>query len=64
MRRQFQAFCEDDDATTAIEYSFIASLVAVAGFAAFVNLGDVLELMFGSVSNGLDNSVAGAIGNG
>ncbi len=63
MRQQFQAFCEDDDATTAIEYSFIASLVAIAGFAALVNLGDVLELMFGSVSNGLDNAVTAAIGN-
>ncbi len=64
MRQQFQAFCEDDDAATAIEYSFIASLVAIAGFAALVNLGDVLELMFGSVSNGLDNSVTAVIGNG
>jgi len=64
MRRQFQAFCEDDDATTAIEYSFIASLVAIAGFATMVNLGDVLNMMFSVVSDGVNNSVAAATGNG
>ena len=64
MRRQFQAFCEDDDATTAIEYTFIASLVAIAGFATLVNLGDVLDTMFGLVANGVSNSVAGTSGNG
>ncbi len=64
MRRQFQAFWEDDDATTAIEYSFIAALVAIAGFATLVNLGDVLETMFGLVANGVSNSVAGTSGNG
>ena len=62
MRRQFQAFCEDDDATTAIEYSFIASLVAIAGFAALVNLGDVIDLMFGVISNGVNGAVSGATG--
>ena len=64
MRQQFQAFCEDDDATTAIEYSFIAALVAIAGFATLVNLGDVLDTMFGLVANGVSNSVAGTSGNG
>jgi Flp pilus assembly pilin Flp len=37
MRQQFQAFCATDDGATAIEYSFIASLVAIAGFATMVN---------------------------
>ncbi len=64
MRQQFQAFCEDDDATTAIEYSFIAALVAIAGFATLVNLGDVLDTMFDLVANGVSNSVAGTSGNG
>jgi Flp pilus assembly pilin Flp len=64
MRQQFQAFCATDDGATAIEYSFIASLVAIAGFATMVNLGDVLESMFGVVSNGVDNSVAAATGSG
>lgn len=64
MRQRFETFCTDDEGATAIEYSFIASLVAIAGFATMVNLGDVLEMMFGVVSNGVNNSVAAATGSG
>ena len=62
--RQFETFCRNDEGATAIEYSFIASLVAIAGFAALVNLGDVIDMMFGVVSNGVNNSVQAATGNG
>ena len=64
MRQQVLAFCECDDGATAIEYTFIASLVAVAGFATIANLGEVINLMFGTISDGVNNAVASSIGNG
>ncbi len=54
-----EAFCRDEEATTAIEYAFIAALVAVAGFATFATLGDTIETMYGVVSNGVFNSISG-----
>ena len=57
MRQQFQLFCEFDEGTTAIEYALLASVVALADFAAIVNLGDTLELLFGYVSNGVTNLI-------
>ncbi len=58
--RQYETFCWDDEGATAIEYAFIASLVAIAGFAALVNLGDVIDLMFGIISNGVNTAVTSA----
>ena len=60
--RQFETYCRDDEGATAIEYAFIASLVAIAGFAALVNLGDVIDLMFGIISNGVNNAVTSVTG--
>ena len=60
--RQFETFCRDGEGATAIEYAFIASLVAIAGFAALVNLGDVIDLMFGIISNGVNNAVTSVTG--
>jgi Flp pilus assembly pilin Flp len=57
MRQQFQAFCEIDEGATVIEYALLASVVAIAAFAAIVNLGDTLEALFGYVSNGVNNSI-------
>ncbi len=57
MRQQFQTFCETDDGATVIEYALLASVVAIAAFAAIVNLGDTLEALFGYVSNGVSNSI-------
>ncbi len=54
-----EAFCRDEEATTAIEYAFIASLVAVAGFVALLSLGDTLEMMYGVVAGGVSNSISG-----
>ncbi len=60
MRQQVLAFCESDDGTTAIEYTFIASLVAIAGFAAIASLGDNIDMIFGTISDGVSNSISGA----
>ena len=57
MQQQIQFFCEIDDGATAIEYGFLASLVAIAAFAAVVNLGEVIEAMFGVVANGVNNAI-------
>ncbi len=57
MRQHCEAFYANDDAATVIEYSLLASVVAIAAFAAIVNLGDVLEMMFGVVSNGVNNAI-------
>ena len=57
MQQQFQLFCEIDEGTTAIEYALLAAVVAIAAFAAIVNLGDTLEALFGYVSNGVNNSI-------
>ncbi len=61
MPQQLRAFCVYEDGATAIEYAFLASLVAIAGFAALVNLGDTLQMMYGVVSNGVTNSVNSAV---
>ncbi len=57
MQQQIQSFCEIDDGATVIEYAFIASLVAIAGFAGVANLGDALETMFGLVADGVSNAI-------
>ena len=57
MRQQFQTFCEIDEGATVIEYALLASVVAIAAFAAIVNLGDTLEALCGYVSNGVNNSI-------
>ncbi len=59
-----EPFCVGEEGTTAIEYAFLASLVAIAGFATMVNLGDTLEAMFGVVSEGVTNSVNAALNGG
>jgi len=57
MRQQFQVFCEIDDGATVIEYAILASMVAIGVFAAIVNLGDVLEALFGVVATGVNNAI-------
>ena len=59
MGKPIEAFCRGEEATTAIEYAFIAGLIAVAGFAALVSLGDTIESMYGLVAGGVANSVNG-----
>ncbi len=59
MGKPIEAFCRGEEATTAIEYAFIASLVAVAGFTALASLGNTLETMYGVVAGGVSNAVSG-----
>ncbi len=59
MGKPIEAFCRGEEATTAIEYAFIAGLIAIAGFASLVSLGDTIESMYGLVAGGVANSVNG-----
>lgn len=59
MGKPIEAFCRDEEAATAIEYAFLASLVAVAGFTPLASLGNTLETMYGVISSGVSNSVSG-----
>ena len=61
MPQQLRAFCVYEDGATAIEYAFLASLVAVTAFSAMVSLGETIEMIFGVVSNGVTNSVNSAV---
>jgi pilus assembly protein Flp/PilA len=40
----------------AIEYGLVASLIAIAAYAAFTNLGDHINLMFNNVQNHLPSN--------
>ena len=57
MRQQIQTFCEIDDGATAIEYALLATMVAIGAFAAIVNLGDTLKMLFDVVATGVNNSI-------
>ncbi len=59
MGKPIEAFCRGEEAATAIEYAFIASLVAVAGFTALLSLGNTVETIYGVISSGVSNSVSG-----
>ena len=59
MGKPIEAFCRGEEAATAIEYAFLASLVGVASFLALVSLGDTIETMYGVVAGGVSNSVNG-----
>ncbi len=62
MGKPIGAFCRGEEAATAIEYAFLASLVGVASFIALVSLGDTIETMYGVVAGGVSNSVSGGGG--
>ncbi len=59
MGKPIETFCRGEEAATAIEYAFLASLVGVAAFATLVTLGDTIETMYGVVAGGVSNSVNG-----
>jgi pilus assembly protein Flp/PilA len=40
----------------AIEFALVACLIAIAAYAAFINLGDKVETMFNNVSNQLPSN--------
>ncbi len=59
MGTQMEAFFRGEEAATAIEYAFLASLVGVASFIALNGLGDTLEAMYDLVGSGVANSISG-----
>ncbi len=59
MGTPIEAFCRDEEAATAIEYAFLASLVWVAAFATLATLCYTIETMYGLVAGGVSNSVSG-----
>jgi pilus assembly protein Flp/PilA len=42
-----------ESGANAIEYALVACIIAIAGYAAFVNLGDKVNRLYGNVSNQL-----------
>jgi pilus assembly protein Flp/PilA len=54
MRAAFRHWCRDENGTTAVEYSLIAALVAVAAITAFHSLGQTLAGIFGDVADALE----------
>ena len=59
MFERLEAFCRDDEGATLIEYAFVASLLAVAGYTALGALGNSVEGTYGAISNGVVNSISG-----
>ncbi len=57
MLKRLQSFYGDESGATAIEYGLIAALVSVAAIAALTQMGNSLQLMFGSVANTLSTAV-------
>lgn len=47
-----RAAAADDSGVTAIEYAFIASLIAIAATAVYVSIGSSLTAVFTDVANG------------
>jgi Flp pilus assembly pilin Flp len=45
-----------DRGANAIEFALVASLISIAAYAAFVNLGDRVEMMFNNVSDQMPSS--------
>ena len=55
MRRlTFLLQCESG--ANAIEYALVAALIAIAGYAAFINLGTRITTMYSNVSNQLPSN--------
>ncbi|HET7575954.1 MAG TPA: Flp family type IVb pilin [Sphingomicrobium sp.] len=46
----------NESGASAIEYALVASLIAVAAYAAFANLGSRVGTMFNNVSNNMPSS--------
>lgn len=60
---QIKQFVRDRNGATAIEYALLAALVGVSCVVAFGLLGNGLETLFGSDSDGLKGAVDGAAQN-
>lgn len=58
--RIFKEFLHDTSGATAVEYGLIAALIALVCVASFTYLGNELQSLFGSDSDGLATSVQSA----
>ncbi len=59
MWKSIEAFCTDESGTTAIEYAFIAGLVAIASVVSWTAMGDTLNTGYTSISDAMTNAVSG-----
>jgi Flp pilus assembly pilin Flp len=50
--RSWRAVAADNSGVTAIEYAFIASIIAIAAVSAYIAIGSNLTTIFTNVSNG------------
>ena len=62
MKQLFTRFIEDESGSPAVEYSMIATVIAVALMAAFMGLGDGIASLFsgneGSIGSAIDGALA------
>jgi pilus assembly protein Flp/PilA len=54
--RSLAQLLRNESGASAIEYALVASLIAVAAYAAFANLGARVDTMFNNVSNNMPSS--------
>ncbi len=59
MGKSIEAFCTDESGATAIEYAFIAGLVAIASVVSWAAMGDTLNTGYTSISDAMTNAVSG-----
>ena len=52
----FRGLIRCESGANAIEYGLVASLIAIAAYGAFVNLGDRVGSMYNNVSNQMPSS--------
>ncbi len=56
----FIAYVRDRSSTTSIEYALVASLVAVAGMAAFSGLGAQIRTLYADINEALQRALIAA----
>jgi Flp pilus assembly pilin Flp len=54
--RKFAALLHCESGANAIEFALVACLIAIAAYAAFIQLGNKVEGMFNNVSNQMPSS--------
>ncbi len=59
MWKSIEAFCTDESGATAMEYAFIAGLVAIASVVSWTAMGETLDTGYTSISEAMTNAVSG-----
>ena len=54
--RRFARILDCERGVNAVEFALVACLIAIAAYAAFIQLGDRINNMYGNVSNQLPSS--------